>query len=183
MTSVTPLVKFDKSKISIRSKDSAAVDFTAEYDDFNQKIYLDFKKEPLESYTILAMPGAMTDFFEKENDTLNFKVSTKNLSDYANLRVVLENVKRFPLILELTDKDGKVKYTEYTESATTINFDAIEPSKYTLRIIYDDNKNKVWDTGSFLEKRQTEEVIYLPGEIDVRPNWDWIQPFNLGLKP
>ncbi|WP_291132584.1 Ig-like domain-containing protein [Flavobacterium sp. UBA7682] len=179
MTSVTPLVKFDKSKISIRSKDSTVVDFTAEYDDFNQKMYLDFKKEPLESYSIQAMPGAMTDFFEKENDTLNFKVSTKNLSDYANLRVVLENVKTFPLIVELTDKDGKVKYTEYTESATTINFDAIEPSKYTLRIIYDNNKNKVWDTGSFLEKRQTEEVIYLPGEIDVRPNWDWIQPFSL----
>lgn len=179
MTSSTPLVKFDKSKISIRSKDSTAVDFTTEYDEFNQKFYLDFKKEPLETYKIQAMPGAMTDFFEKENDTLNFKVTTKNLSDYANLRVVLENVNRFPLIVELTDKDGKVKYTEYTESATTINFDAIEPSKYTLRVIYDDNKNKVWDTGNFLEKRQTEEVIYLSGEIDVRPNWDWIQPFSL----
>jgi hypothetical protein len=180
MTSSTPLVKFDKSKISIRSKDSTSVDFTTEYDEFKQKFYLDFKKEPLENYKIQAMPGAMTDFFEKENDTLNFKVTTKNLSDYANLRVVLENVNRFPLIVELTDKDGKVKYTEYTESTTTINFDAIEPSKYTLRVIYDDNKNKVWDTGNFLEKRQAEEVIYLSGEIDVRPNWDWIQPFNLG---
>ncbi|WP_284651138.1 Ig-like domain-containing protein [Flavobacterium terrisoli] len=182
MTSATPLVKFDKSKISIKNKDSLAVDFTTEYDDFNQKLYLDFKKEPLEKYTIEALPGAMTDFYEKENDTLSFKVTTKNISDYGNLRVILENVKRFPMIVELTDKDGKVKYTEYTESNNAINFDAIEPAYYTLRIIYDDNKNKVWDTGSYLEKRQTEEVIYFPKEIDVRSNWDVEQPFNVGTK-
>ena len=77
------------------------------------------------------------------------------------------------------DKDGKVKYTEYSEGNNTINFDAIEPAKYVLRIIYDDNKNKVWDTGSFMEKRQTEEVLYFPKEIDVRANWDVEQPFDL----
>jgi hypothetical protein len=43
---------------------------------------------------------------------------------------------------------------------------------FTVRIIYDNNKNKVWDTGSYLEKRQTEEVRYFPTEIDVRANWD-----------
>ena len=172
-------VKFDKTKISIKNKDSLAVDFTTEYDEFNQKLYLDFKKEPLENYKIQLLPGAMVDFFDTVNDTLNYKVKTKNLSDYGNLRLVLENVKRFPVIIELTDKDGKVKYSEYSEGSNAINFDAIEPAKYVLRIIYDDNKNKLWDTGSFMEKRQTEEVIYFPKEIDVRANWDVEQPFNL----
>lgn len=179
LNSSTPLVKFDKTKISIKNKDSVTVDFTTEYDDFQQKLYLDFKKEPLENYKIQLLPGAMVDFYDTVNDTLNFKASTKNLSDYGNLRLLLENVKRFPIIIELTDKDGKVKYTEYSEGSNTINFDAIEPAKYVLRIIYDDNKNKLWDTGSFMEKRQTEEVIYFPKEIDVRANWDVEQPFNL----
>jgi uncharacterized protein (DUF2141 family) len=182
LNSSIPLVKFDKSKISIRNKDSIVVDFNTEYDDFNQKLYLDFKREPIEKYTIKIMPSALTDFYENVNDTLNYTLTTKNSSDYGNLRVVLENAKKFPIIIELTDKDGKVKYTEYTDSITTINFDAIEPAKYTLRIIYDDNKNKTWDTGSFMEKRQTEEVIYFPKEIDVRANWDVEQPFNLGIK-
>lgn len=179
LNSSTPIVKLDKSKISIINKDSIAVDFTTEYDEFNQKLYLDFKREPLERYVINAMPGAMTDFFERDNDTLTYRVSTKNSSDYGNLRVVLENAKTFPIIVELTDKTGKVKYTEYTEGNTVINFDAIEPALYTLRIIYDDNKNKIWDTGNFLEKRQSEEVIYFPKEIDVRSNWDVEQPFVL----
>jgi hypothetical protein len=62
--------------------------------------------------------------------------------------VQLENVKRFPIIIELTDKEGKVKATEYSEANTSITFDALVPLLYTLRVIYDDNKNKQWDCQS-----------------------------------
>jgi len=182
LNSATPLIQFDKSKISIKNKDSLAIDFTTDYDEFEQKFYLDFKKEELEKYKIKLLKGALTDFFDNINDTLIYSIGTKNLSDYGNMKVVLENVKRFPLIVQLTDKEGKVKYTEYTEKNTSINFDAIEPATYTLRVIYDDNKNKVWDTGSYLEKRQSEEVIYFPKDINIRSNWDWEQLFNLGIK-
>jgi uncharacterized protein (DUF2141 family) len=175
-----PLVKFDKSKISIQNKDSVSVNFTTEYDDFNQKLYLDFKRDELEKYQIQLLPGALTDFYENVNDTIKYSVATKNSSDYGNLKVILENVKKYPVIIEITDKDGKVKATEYTENNNVVEFIALEPNKYTLRIIYDDNKNGFWDTGSFIEKRQTEEVIYFPKEIDVRSNWDVEQPFNLG---
>lgn len=180
LNSSIPLVKFDKSKISVRNKDSLAVDFNTEYDDFNQKLYLDFKRDELEKYQIRLLPGALTDFYENVSDTINYSVATRNSSDYGNLKVILENVKKFPVIIELTDKDGKVKATEYTENNNVVEFIALEPNKYTLRIIYDDNKNGFWDTGSFMEKRQTEEVIYFPKEIDVRSNWDVEQPFNLG---
>ena len=153
--------------------------FETEYDEFEQKLFLNFKKEALEKYKIELLPGALTDFYEKQNDTLSYTIVTKNDSDYGNLKVVLENVNRFPVIVELTDKDGKVKATEYTEKNTVVEFIAIEPALYTLRIIYDDNKNKVWDTGNYLEKRQSEQVIYFPKEIDVRSNWDVEQPFDL----
>ena len=182
MNSSTPLLQFDKSKISIKNKDSLAIDFTTDYDEFEQKFFLNFKKVESEKYEIKLFPGALTDFFDTKNDTLIYNIGTKNLSDYGNMRVVLENVKRFPLIVQLTDKDGKIKYTEYSEKNTTINFDAIEPAMYTLRVIYDDNKNNVWDAGSYLEKRQSEEVIYFPKEINIRSNWDWEQLFNLGIK-
>ena len=123
---------------------------------------------------------ALTDFYEKANDTLTYRIATKIASDYGNLKVVLEKVKRFPIIVELTDKDGKVKASAYTENNLIVEFLALEPAKYTVRIIYDDNKNKVWDTGSYIEKRQSEEVIYFSKEIDVRSNWDVEQPFNVG---
>jgi hypothetical protein len=57
----------------------------------------------------------------------------------------------------------------------------IQPAKYTLRAIYDDNKNKIYDPGNFLAKRYAEEVIYFSKEVEVRANWDVVQPFDLSI--
>lgn len=177
-----PIVTIDKSKIRLLDKDSVAVKFTTKYDEYNQDLVFDFEKQPLEQYKMTVFPGALTDFYEKKNDTLRFSFSTRNTSDYGNLRVPLENIKRYPLIVQITDDKGVVVESEYVESGSKVNFDLIEPKKYTLRVIYDDNKNKVWDPGNYMEKRQSEEVIYFPKELDVRANWDVEQPFDLGLK-
>ncbi|MDP3680811.1 MAG: Ig-like domain-containing protein [Flavobacterium sp.] len=181
LESSTPLIRIENSKINLINNAKTAVPFTTEYDEFNQKLYFDFKKEPSENYTFEILPGALTDFFEKSNDTLTYKLNTRNNSDYGNLTVVLENVKQFPVIVELTNLKGDVLATEYSEKNTTLEFNLIEPALYTLRAIYDTNKNKEWDSGNFLEKRQAEEVIYFSKEIDVRANWDVNQVFDLSI--
>ena len=177
----TPLVKFDKSKIQILSKDSTAVAFTTEYDDFNQKFYLDFKKEVSEQYRISFLPGALTDFFEQANDSLNYNLTTKTAADYANLRIQLQNVKRFPVIVQLTNSKGDVIASEYSEEKTTVDFNLVEPTVLTLRLIYDDNKNGIYDTGSYLQKRYSEEVIYSSKEINIHANFDWEETFDVSL--
>ena len=175
----TPLVLFENSKMVILNKDSVAIKFKTNYNEYNQELQFLFNKEPLEKYKIKLFPGAITDFFNTKNDTLVYNFITKNTSDYGNLRVKLENVKRFPIIIQLTNSEGKVLQSTVSEKNTEIYFDLIEPEKMKLRVIYDDNKNGLWDSGNFLELRQAEEVIYFPKDIDVRANWDVEQPFNL----
>ncbi|RZJ51158.1 MAG: hypothetical protein EOO44_15050 [Flavobacterium sp.] len=178
----TPLVKFDKTKIRLVNKDSVAVDFTTDYDVFEQKLYVDFKKEPSEKYNFTFFPGALTDFYEKTNDTLSYKLSTKELADYGNLILNLKNVKRFPIIVELTNKKGdQVLASAYSEGKTTIEFNLVRPDAFTIRVVYDDNKNKVYDTGSFLNKTYAEEVFYYQEEYDVRANWDRNETVDLNI--
>lgn len=184
INSTIPLTTIDNSKIKLTNKDSIAVPFTTEYDEVNQGVKIDFQKEPLETYFITAFPGAFTDFMTQTNDTLSYKLKTQNLSEYANMRVVLRNVKQFPVIVQLTNSKGDIIASEYSEGNTVIPFEGLEPTKFTLRLIYDENKNKIWDTGSYLEKRQPEEVIYYRDpanndEINLRANWDWDQIFDL----
>lgn len=179
LTASRPIVKVDNALINITRKDSAAFPFTTSYDDFRQQLKVIFAKEPLEKYKIVMLPGALTDFYGKANDTLQYELSTKNTSDYGNLRLTLQNVRKFPIIIELTDDKGTILATEYSQQSTYIQFDALEPQRYTLRVIYDENGNKEWDAGNYLEKRQSEEVIYFPSEIDVRANWDVEQTFKL----
>ena len=181
LETATPLTKFDNSKIKLTNKDSVSVDFTTEYDDFNQRLFFDFKREPSEKYTFKIMPGAFTDYLEQSNDTLTYTLNTKNLADYGNLSVNLQNVKRFPVIVELSNEKGDVLATEYSDGNTKVEFNLVEPALFWLRAIYDDNKNKEWDSGNYLEKRQAEEVIYFSTAVDVRANWDVEQVFDLSI--
>lgn len=179
ITSSTPLDKFDLTKMILTKKDSSKVDFKTNYDEFNQKLAILFTKDPEEKYLLSLLPQAIEDYLGQKNDSITFKFSTKKTTDYGNLKLNLLNVKSFPIIIELTDPKGKVLLTEYSESSSIIDFSSIEPKKYSLRIIYDENKNRQRDTGNYLEKRQPEEVVHFPGEIDVRVNWDWEQVFDL----
>lgn len=185
LKSTRPLVGFDPSLMSITRKDSSAVAFTTGYDDMKMEFKLIFEKEPLEKYKVNLLPGALTDFYEAKNDSLQFSFSTKNTSEYGNLRVTLENIYKQPIIVQLTDEKGNVKAVDYIgydtslQTTAVVDFMALDPLLYTLRIIYDENKNRRWDTGSYMERRQSEEVIYFPKAIDVRANWDVDQPFTL----
>lgn len=178
LTSTIPITKIDNANIRLQNKDSVAVDFTTLYDQFNQKLTVDFVKEPLQKYNISLLPGALTDLYGKTNDSLNYTLTTKNTSDYGNLRITLQNVRAFPVIIELTDAKGEVKATAYA-TENVVNFDFLEPAIYTIRAIYDTNGNKEWDSGNFLAKRQTEEVIYFPTPIGVNANWDVDETFTL----
>lgn len=182
LETATPLVKFDKSKIKLINKDSLDVDFTTEYNELEQKLYVDFKKEPLEKYRFTFLPGALTDFYDNANDTLSYKLTTKEYADYGNLTLNLKNVKRFPIIVEITNKKGDVVLaSDYSESNTKIQFDLLQPESFTLRITYDDNKNKIYDSGNFLNKTYAEEVFYYQKEIDVRANWDVDETIDLSI--
>lgn len=176
-----PLSKIDESKISITAKDTTQkIPFKLIYDEMNLTIHLDFKKEPLTKYSLKMASGGLLDFFDHLNKKpILYEFETKNISDYGNLRLDVENVKQYPIIVELTDKNGVVQYSMIHEKPGTINFELIKPDLYTLRIICDNNKNGIWDTGNYLQKLQPEEVIYFPKNIDIRANWDVQQTFIL----
>lgn len=172
LSSSIPLIKIDDSKIKLINKDSVAIAFTTKYDELKQEVEIDFKREPLEKYSFTLEKGAFTDLLERESDSTGYRVSTRDVADYGNLRLQLEGIKSFPIIVELTDDKGKVLASAYSEGETVLDFNLVQPAMFTVRIIYDENKNKIWDTGNYLEKRQTEEVKYFPTPVEVRANWD-----------
>jgi hypothetical protein len=126
------------------------------------------------------VPNAIEDYLGQANDSIKINLTTKSYADYGNLKLNLKNAKSFPLVIELTDKKGTVLVTKYVENNPVVEFLLIEPQRYSLRIIYDENKNGQRDTGSYLENRQAEEAYHYPAEIDIRANWDVNQDIDLG---
>jgi hypothetical protein len=177
ITATTPLKNINQELITLLNKDSIKVAFDFSYNEFEQEIKFDFKKDEDQKYQMEFLPNAFEDIYGIKNDTLSFVFNTKSLTDYGNLQVNLKSAKRFPLLLEILTVKGEVVASAISKGEKTLTFDALEPNIYKLRIIYDDNGNGIWDTGSYLDKRQAEEIQYYPKEIDVRANWDVEQEF------
>ena len=174
----TPLVMVDTTKISMMDQDSLAVDHSVNLDTLENKVNIDFDVEPNQSYQMDLLPGAITDFFGQENDTLSYFMSTRSYADLGNLRFNIEGG-TYPLIVQLTDEQGELKQEVIAEEPKTIEFNNLEPATYLVRVIFDSNGNGKWDTGSYLKNRQPEKVSYYPDKIEVRANWELEQTFTI----
>lgn len=166
-----PFVRFDASKINLIDKDSVNVSFTTEYDSINNAYSFNFKKTDENTYKMMVLPEAFTDFFDKTNDTLSYSLTTKKASDFGFVRFTLVNA-NYPLIIQLTNEKGEVKFEKYTTKPEIIDFLNVEPSIYFIRVIHDANGNGIYDTGNYLKKLPPERVSHFK-EIEVRADWGY----------
>ncbi len=175
----TPITQMDTTKFDIINQDSLAVRLGLTLDSLDNKIDFDFEAEPNEKYSIALYPGAITDFFGETNDTLSYTLTTKSLADYGNLRMTLAGNVSYPLIVHLTDEKGKIKREIIAEESAVFEFNSLEPGKYLVRVIFDTNENRKWDTGNYLLRIQPEKVSYYPKVIDMRANWEVNESFTI----
>ncbi|MBT8260205.1 MAG: Ig-like domain-containing protein [Bacteroidia bacterium] len=173
-----PLTKIDKSKIELFNKDSLEIDYTSKLDTITNSFKFNFEKEEEERYRLMLYPGAITDFFENTNDTLSYTLNTKSKDAYGNIRLTLQNAV-YPLIVQLVDTKGDAKYEQFINEQRLVDLRYINPGKYTLRVVFDSNNNKKYDTGNFLLKLKPERVSYYPVVLEVRAGWDLIEEFTL----
>lgn len=174
-----PISSIDADKVSVMRADSTFIKASITIDKTYNFAKIAFDKEEDSEYKIRLLPGAIVDFFDRENDTIRVNTRTRLSSDYGSLTLNLENVSRFPIIVELVNEKYDVIAQDYLEELRQIYFSELNPDKYFLRIIYDDNRNRKWDTGSFLEGKHPEQIIYYPRKLDVRANWSLNETFRL----
>ena len=175
----TPLITFVATQFQVMAKDSSFVESTVTLNKKYNWAEVYFPKTEDQTYSINILPGALTDFFEKTNDTIQFNVSTRLESDYGTLNLTLVNVEAFPIIVQILDSKYNIVAEKYLTKNQDVFFGALSPDKYFIRIIYDENENRSWDTGSFLNRMQPERIIYYPTQIEVRANWSLNETFIL----
>ncbi|MEQ5790165.1 Ig-like domain-containing protein [Muricauda sp. NFXS6] len=167
----TPIASLDTSQVSLMVSDTIPANYSFELDTLKNKVDFDFEAEPNQKYSFSFLPGAITDFFGVQNDTLDYNLSTGGLSDYGNLTMILGGEVNYPVIVQLTNEKGVVQREIIAAEPQSFEFNNLSPGNYIARVVLDKNGNGQWDTGNFLEKRQPEEISYYPGAIEIRANW------------
>ncbi len=173
----TPLVSIDTTKIRLIDQDSTQIDFTTKFDSLSNTYAFNFDKVEDRAYNIQLLPEAIKDFFDDTNDTLSYTLKTRKESDFGNIRFTLNNAK-YPVIVQLTNDKGEIKYEQYSTKKETLDFSNLDSGKYSIRVIFDENGNGKYDPGSYLKKRQPERVIHFEMDDEVRPDWGHIQTLN-----
>jgi hypothetical protein len=169
-----PLRYFDSTKVLFT--DEAFKPLTNYYfkkDTSNKKITLVYPWTENTRYNLVLDTAFAEDTMGRKllkKDTISFQ--TKRNSDYGlvRLRFLKLPLKDHPVLQFVQGEEVK-----YSHVFTNNEFYAklFLPGEYELRIVFDTNKNGVWDTGEFFKKHlQPEKVQRITRKIMVKPNWD-----------
>jgi hypothetical protein len=175
----TPIAEVDETKLNLMNQDSTTIAFTSTLNKVKNRLEINFEKQEKSRYSLNILPGAITDFYQTTNDTINLNLNTASYADFGNLELSVEGIKRFPVIGELVTETGEVVMSHYKESLSPFNFRYIAPGNYYFRLIYDDNANGQWDSGNYLKSQQAEPVFYEPEPFEIRAFFDYVKRISL----
>jgi hypothetical protein len=171
--STLPIETCDFSKILlIENKDTIKAKFSFT-DSVRRNIKMDYKFKEEAYYSLFIPPGTFKDIFSNMNDTLKIHFTTTSLKNYGNIKLKLKSEDlKYGFIVQLVTENDAIIQEKFSRSNDELNFIYVNPGNYKIKVIYDENNNKIWDTGNYLNKLQAEKVIYYPTTITAKPNWD-----------
>lgn len=174
ITLSSPAGSYDMTKITLL-QDSVPVSGIQLIKDSTstRKYQLKFPWKAGRDYTVKFAEGAVTDLFANKSKayTRNFEVDSEENYGSIALDVTVPDTSKSYIVEWLTEQDAVLRSDILTKSRV-LNYIRYPTAKYKVRVIYDENKNGVWDTGNVKQRRQPELIWTFDKELTLRPNWD-----------
>ena len=162
------------------SKDSTdvVIDTTLKEHEYDKHIslrdlYINSKWKEHADYRLELLPGALTDIYGRQNDSLILDFKTASMDEFGNIAINLsglDSAQNYLVLLKLND--DIVKKTIVNDSTLNkIEHKRLRVNTYSIELIKDDDSNGKWTTGDYWAKRQPEEIKTFELE-KLRENWD-----------
>ncbi len=173
ISTTLPVTTIDQTKI-ILLEDSIPKTFTIEKDSTNLlKYHIKYKWRAKEQYILLVKENAMTAIFDTKNKEIKRTFTLGDENDYGTLTLTIETSDSSQnYILEIVNKDKNVIASYRITKKSIVKLTNYKQGIYYGRIVYDDNKNGIRDTGNVREGIQPEAIWIIPKELSIRANWD-----------
>lgn len=149
--------------INTRQRQTRA-EFTVERDTLNLRRYILRPKDKLLpgfEYTMRVPYRAFRDINGFWSDSSLVKVSLPKDESLSSLDLELTGVDRKLIVDLLGEKRDKAVRSFVTDKDGVLHFPYLRAGRYSIRITEDGNRNSIVDTGSLLEHRQPEKVVFL----------------------
>lgn len=173
ITANLPIESFDPNLITL-TEDSLQVNFTAQKDPVNAKlIVLKYKFKQKANYQLNLNELAFTDIYGDKNKKSIKKFTLNKAENYGTLTIKLNvpDTSKAYIAQILNSEKQLLKTVTFSKNTAVILKDYLT-GKYKVRVIYDNNRNGIWDSGSVKRGTQPEHIWLYNKDINLRANWE-----------
>jgi hypothetical protein len=185
ITANFPIESFNSSLISLKEDSVELSNLVLEKDTSNNKtVLLRNRYRANSKYELLLNDGAITDIYGDRNKRTGIKFQGDKPENYSILTLkvrVPDNTKSY--IVEILNEQKTVLRSDIITKSTSLVYRNYLTGKYTFRVIYDENRNGLWDSGRVKLKTYPENIWISEKEISLRPNWDAEETLDIPNEP
>lgn len=173
-TGSAPIQSADLSKITLIEDTTTQTNFQLSLDNENmRKAYLRYRWKPKRTYILELQEGAFIGRFGELSKAGQRKFTFDDSGNYGDIVLDIKLPDSNNYIVEVIKEDkSQVIKADVINRSQKITYKQLPGQNYTVRVVYDENKNNKWDTGNLETKTQPEELWYWNKIITVRPNWE-----------
>ncbi len=167
-----PLTTYELNNILLTENEDT-LDYQASFtDDIKRTLHIKYNWKEETNYQLYIPPKTFTDIFGLKNDTIKTPFFTPTINSYGTLKLKINLTEGIPYLLQLMSSNEQVIVEKNIKGSEELFFEYMQPMPYKIKLIYDTNNDKQWNTGNYSENKQPEKVIYYPEIITIRSNWD-----------
>jgi len=174
LTSNFPIESANEAQIVLNEDSVPKYGFSLEKDTSGLNKYtLKYPWRAEKHYDILMNEGTFIDIYGNKNKKSNiaFQVNKEENYGILNFNITLPETSG-SYIFELLSSDRKLIESVPFNRNQKLTFNTYPVGKYRVRVVYDLNKNKKWDTGNIKNRTLPEPIWYYDKEISLRANFD-----------
>ncbi|HVV54329.1 MAG TPA: Ig-like domain-containing protein [Mucilaginibacter sp.] len=174
ITASEPIASFDQSLITFNEDSTNIAQYNLKQDTGDlRRLILKYKWKQDHRYQLIFNEGSLTDIYGDKNKKIPKFFQPDKTDNYGQLTIKLtipDTSKAY--VIELLNEQKKLVKSDPISKSATLVYRNYPVGKYWVRVVYDDNKNGKWDTGSIKEKRYPENIWLYNKELSLRSNWD-----------
>ena len=172
----------DTTKISLLDTSGLKINFNYGIDSIKKRnllINANWTKD--KEYKLQILPGFIRGIFDQNTDTIDINIKVDNKENYASLECQIDSLQKSMQYIVLLKKNKKLikKTIVKDKTSDTLLCPVLEPGKYKLEIIVDNNKNGRYDSGDYFKKLKPEKIYNFQLK-ELKKNWK--QKENIILK-
>lgn len=141
--------------------------------------------KPKTNYFFKVDTGAFKGYNGLNNDSIKVPFTLLKKSDLGSLVLKITFNSKHAYVVQLLNnaknmvKEDHVSFSLSASNTATITFKDVAEGTYYVRIIYDINEDRVWNTGNYLKRVYPEKTYIFEKSIKILPDWEVEEEFLL----